>query len=159
MPLSTNLPGGLDALLAQLKFVLPDLDLSSIDTTEMMRLNLHSLQEQFQEDLLYGNFFAMLTVETRHRLDLLENEQQDLENDLSEGFLAADPATRKLAATRIKSLVQQNAAWRALRDKISQTTYKLRAIETLVSDLHRKGIALNVLTARGRAELSAGLGH
>jgi len=159
MPLNTNLPGGLDALLRDLSFVLPDISLADIDTNEMMQINLHDLQGQFQKDLTLSSFFAMLAVETRHRLNQLENEQQDLENTLSEGFLASDPASRKIPAARIKTLVQLNPAWRALRDKISQTTYKLRAIETLVGDLHRKGIALNVLTARGRAELSAGLAH
>ena len=158
MPLNSNMPASLEALLNDLSFVLPDVKLTDLDVAEIMRLDVHDLQTQFQKDLTLSSFFAMLGVETRHRLSLLENEQQDLENDLAESFCAADPSG-KIAATRIKVLVQRTPAWKALRDRITQTSYKLKAVETLTGDLHRKGITLNVLCARGRAELSVGLSH
>ena len=146
----------IDNLLADLSFKLPDVSVKDIDVADLMTINLHSLPEQFQEHLMYQSFFGMLLVEIRHKKSLKENELQDLRNELDAQFRTT---IEKQSEARIKSSIENTVRWKGLRDIVTQLERQEGAVASIVSDLNRKGIALSVLTARGRAELSAGITH
>lgn len=150
MPLQT-----IDTLLKDLSFVLPNVSVKDIDLRELMTFNVHNLQEQFQTDLIYASFFSMLRVETKRRLHEEEAAFEEYEARLSERIYADEQPT----AARLKNLVKLDPEYRSRQNQIRQLEYQLSAVESVSADLQRKSIALNVYTAKTRAEIGAGLNH
>lgn len=151
------MPIQLDTLLKDLNFVLPNISVSDIDLTKIMTLNLHDLEGQFQENLVLTSFFSMLEIEIRHRIQKRKNVQRDLENVLSK--TALETVDTKLSDTKVKQFVERDDTWKRLRDELSELEYQVNTVKSVVADLNRKGIALNVLTAKARTELGAAVTH
>jgi hypothetical protein len=147
----------LESILAELSFILPDVSVSDINILEMMDFDLHNLPDQFKKDLLYTSFFSMLEIEIKHKVAKEENALKDLENDLNESLRIN--ATEKYTEARLKILVQKDTNYRSKRDAIETLQYQLNSVAQIVKDLSRKGIALNVLTAKTRAEIGAAISH
>jgi|SRR6266853_74962 len=151
----------LETLLNELSFILPDVSVANINMLELMEFDLHNLPDQFKKDLIYTSFFSMLEVEINHKLIKEENEWQDLENALSEDIRAngVNGVMEKMTESRLKILVQLDNRWASKRNAIAQLKYQLDSVRAVVKDLSRKGIALNVLTAKSKAEIGAGIQH
>ena len=148
------------AIIRDIRFVLPDVDVREVKLQELTDFNIHQLEEQYRKDLLLSSFYGMLQVEIRHKLARKENEETDHINQLAEDIRAAAEANGdKLTETRLKTLVQLNPDTRRLRDEALALNHQLTAVGSVVSDLNRKAIALNVFVAKTRTELGAGLGH
>jgi hypothetical protein len=147
----------LDTLLKDLSFIIPNVEVSNINVSELMDFDVHNLQDQFRKDLLYFGFFSMLEVEIAHKVTLEEYAWKDLENDLNESLRVN--ATEKYTEARLKILVQTNPKWKQKRDMIEQLNYQLSCVRNMVQGLNKKGVALNVLTAKSRAEIGAGISH
>lgn len=147
----------LESILKELSFVFPEISLSEISVSELMDFNLHNLEDQFRKDLLLTSFFSMLEVDISHKLAGEENAWKDLENELSESIRASSET--KVTDARLKILVQMENAWKLKRDLVENLSYQLESVRSVVKDLSRKGITLNVLTAKNRAELGAGITH
>lgn len=160
MPILEVQGTSLDAILNEISFVLPDFSAEKIDVADLMTFDQTDLPGQFQRDLLLSCFFSLLETDLQRRVSLKKHEENELEVDLlTEYREAASSSGTKITETQLKQDVQRSQKLRTAQREIITMQQKLSSVGVMVTMLNRKAVALNVLTAKIRTELGAGLQH
>jgi hypothetical protein len=131
-----------------------------IDLRELLDFDVHGdLAEQFKKDLLYFSAFGILDREFQSMIRDQKVKLDQLEADTHERLRAEilEATGKAPAISGMDVLVNRDPQVRELQDSILVLQSRLGRIQGIVDALGKKAIALNVLTARDKAELLSGL--
>lgn len=160
MPILEVQGTSLDTIIKELSFVLPAFSAQDIDVTQLLTFDQTDLPRQFQNDLLLSAFFLLLETDLQRRVSTKKHEENELEVDtIAEYREAAAASDRKITEAQLKQDAQRNPKLRALQREIVLLQQQLSSVGVMCTMLSRKAVALNVLTAKVRTEIGAGLQH
>lgn len=150
----------LEGFLSNLEVILPDIDISRLEIVKITKLDLHSPQEQHEENLNYFSFFTLLSKEIQHAVFVEVNKLDDMENQLVESWIQTllmegEKLTGIEAKAKRKAFLEPR--YIDQRNAVQELKHKKEMVDAVVDILSKKAIALNVLLAREKAEMMSGL--
>lgn len=147
-----------DELIESFSVNLPNLDVKALSIETLMEFDTSNWPLQFSKDLQLFTFVSLLLKETQKRLKAAQDKLDTLESALYESIY------QRLKEEESKAMAMNFAKSQALRDQgyqdqliaVRALQYKSAMMESIVEALTKKGIVLNILAARERAEVASG---
>jgi len=148
-----------DVLLEQLSVTIPEVNVKDLNIETLMFFDCFNWAEQFSNDLKLFTLISVLHKEAAKRQRALQDELDVIESILyEENYKRMRDEDGKTAALNFaKSLSIKDQRYQDQLTKVRAIQAKVQLLESLVDALTKKGIVLNVLAARDRAELQSGL--